>query len=50
MDPKFSVIDFRDFWFLTPEIILSVWGLIVLLVDLVLAQRMSPESRRRSVG
>ncbi len=33
-----SNVDFRDFWFLAPAIVLSVWGLVVLLVDLALAR------------
>ena len=33
-----------------PEIVLAVWGLLVLLVDLGLARRMSLEARRRRIG
>ena len=44
MDPNLSNVDFRDFWHLAPAIVLSVWGLVVLLADLALAGRMSPRS------
>ena len=51
MDPTLPTVDFRDFWFLAPAIVLAVWGLVVLLVDLALARRMSPARRRtRSAG
>jgi NADH-quinone oxidoreductase subunit N len=50
MDSTFSPIDFRDFWFLTPVMVLSAWGLLVLLVDLALARRLSSDDRRRTVG
>ena len=41
-------LDFRDFFFIAPEIVLTVWGLLVLLVDLRLARRLSPAARRRT--
>src|SRR4051812_38967982 len=50
MDPTLPTIDFRDFWFLAPAMVLAVWGMVVLLVDLGLARRMSPERRRVVVG
>ena len=46
MDPTLPTIDFRDFWFLAPAIVLAVWGLVVLLVDLGLAA----DEPRRSAG
>jgi NADH-quinone oxidoreductase subunit N len=41
---------FRDFFFVSPEIVLIFWGLLVLLVDLALARRLSPTARYRAVG
>ena len=41
MDPNLPTVDFRDFWLLAPAIVLSAWGLVVLLADLALAGRMS---------
>ncbi len=43
-------LDFRDVFFLAPEIVLTVWGLVVLLVDLGLARRLTPTARRRTIG
>src|SRR5947209_866740 len=43
-------LDYRDVFFLGPEIVLTVWGLLVLLVDLGLARRLSAAARRRTVG
>ncbi len=42
--------NFRDVFFLAPEIVLTVWGLVVLLVDLGLARRLTPAVRRRTIG
>ncbi|MGB0066853.1 MAG: NADH-quinone oxidoreductase subunit N, partial [Isosphaeraceae bacterium] len=50
MDPNLSNVDFRDFWHLAPAIVLSVWGLVVLLADLALVGRMSAQARRRAIG
>ena len=50
MDPNLPSVDFRDFWQLAPAIVLSVWGLVVLLADLALAGRMSGTDRRRAIG
>jgi NADH-quinone oxidoreductase subunit N len=50
MDPNLPPLDFRDFWFLTPAIILAAWGMVVLLVDLALARRRSPAARRTIDG
>ena len=40
----------RDVFFIAPEIVLTVWGLMVLLVDLSLARKFSPEVRRYRIG
>jgi NADH-quinone oxidoreductase subunit N len=40
----------RDVFFLAPHIVLTVWGLVVLLVDLALASRQAPAVRRRTIG
>ncbi len=50
MDPNLPSVDFRDFWQLAPAIVLSVWGLVVLLADLALAGRISGTDRRRTIG
>ena len=50
MDPNLSNVDLLDFWHLAPAIVLSVWGLVVLLADLALAGRMSAPARRRAIG
>ena len=42
--------DFRDIFYLSPEIVLAVWGLFVLLVDVGTARGMSLEARRRRIG
>ncbi|MGP0066560.1 MAG: NADH-quinone oxidoreductase subunit N [Isosphaeraceae bacterium] len=43
-------VDFRDVFYLSPQIVLTFWGLLVLLVDLSLAKRLNPEARRRAIG
>ena len=43
-------LNFSDVFFLSPEIVLTVWGLVVLLVDLGLAHRQDPAQRRRRIG
>jgi NADH-quinone oxidoreductase subunit N len=45
-----TVPDIKDAFFLIPHIILTVWGLLVLLVDLSLARRTSPVARRNLGG
>ncbi len=40
----------RDVFFIAPEIVLTVWGLVVLLLDLSLARKFSPEVRRYRIG
>ncbi|MGC8641418.1 MAG: NADH-quinone oxidoreductase subunit NuoN [Isosphaeraceae bacterium] len=50
MQPTLPSVDFRDFWFLAPAIVLSAWGLLVLMTDLALARRLTPSARRRTVG
>jgi NADH-quinone oxidoreductase subunit N len=42
--------DIRDVFFLAPHIVLTVWGLVVLLVDLAWARRSSPTARRVATG
>jgi NADH-quinone oxidoreductase subunit N len=42
--------DIKDVFFLTPHIILTVWGLVVLLVDVSLLRRKEPIGRRNLVG
>jgi NADH-quinone oxidoreductase subunit N len=42
--------NFHDAFFIAPEIVLTVWGLIVLLVDLGVARRLTPAVRRRTIG
>jgi len=42
--------NFLDVFFLAPEIVLTAWGLLILLVDLGLARRLNAEARRRTVG
>jgi len=43
-------LNFYDAFFLAPEIVLTVWGLVVLLVDVSLARRLSPAVRRWQIG
>jgi NADH-quinone oxidoreductase subunit N len=50
MEPNLPIVDFRDFWFLAPAIVLSAWGLVVLLVDMWLARKASPSVRRTAIG
>ena len=40
----------RDSFFLAPEIVLTAWGLLVVLVDLRMARRLAPAERRRKIG
>jgi NADH-quinone oxidoreductase subunit N len=42
--------NFHDAFFIAPEIVLTVWGLVVLLVDLGVARRLTPAVRRRTIG
>jgi NADH-quinone oxidoreductase subunit N len=42
--------NFHDVFFIAPEIVLTVWGLVVLLVDLGVARRLTPAVRRRTIG
>lgn len=50
MSPNVPSVDFRDFLYLAPAMILAAWGLVVLLTDLALVRRMSPAERRVKVG
>ncbi len=43
-------LDYRDFFFVAPEMVLAVWGLVVLLLDLGLAKRQPAPARRLLVG
>jgi NADH-quinone oxidoreductase subunit N len=43
-------INSGDVFFLSPEIVFTAWGLVVLLADLAFGRRMSPEARRRTTG
>lgn len=45
-----NTLDYRDFFFVAPEMVLAVWGLVVLLLDLGLARRLAAETRRLVVG
>ena len=42
--------DFRDTFYLAPEIVLAVAGLVVLLVDVSLVRRRTPAERQRLIG
>jgi NADH-quinone oxidoreductase subunit N len=42
--------DYRDIFYLAPEIVLAVWGLFVLLADVGNARGLSLEARRRRIG
>ena len=48
--PPNATLDFRDFFTLGPEIVLAVWGLVVLAADLGPYRRLSAEARRLAVG
>jgi NADH-quinone oxidoreductase subunit N len=43
-------LDFRDVFYLVPALVLTFWGLLVLMVDVFLARRLSLSSRRQTVG
>jgi NADH-quinone oxidoreductase subunit N len=43
-------LNFRHFFVLAPEIVLAVWGLVVLMVDVGWLRRRSSDERRRIVG
>src|SRR5262249_37166194 len=43
-------LDFRDIFYVLPEIVLAVWGLFVLLVDVGTARGESVEARRQRIG
>jgi NADH-quinone oxidoreductase subunit N len=40
----------RDIFYLCPEIVLTVWGLVVLVVDVGFTRRLNPEIRRWRIG
>ena len=43
-------VNIHDLFFLSPAIVLTVWGLLVLLVDLGLARRLGSAARRTLIG
>jgi NADH-quinone oxidoreductase subunit N len=43
-------VNFRDLYFLAPELVLAAWGLLVVVVDLAFARTRSPVERRRTTG
>ncbi len=43
-------LDFRDVFYLAPVLVLTAWGLLIVLVDVFLARRLSLTARRQSVG
>ncbi len=43
-------VDLRDLFFLSPHLVLTIWGLLVLLVDLALAKRVTSASRQKTIG
>src|SRR5258707_11504461 len=45
-----SGLDFRDIFFLAPEIVLTLWGFVVLVVDRVLARKLTATRRQRAIG
>jgi NADH-quinone oxidoreductase subunit N len=52
MTPTYAPLplNYRDFFFVSPEIVLTFWGLLVLLADLALARRLSPTARRKTIS
>lgn len=47
---SFPLKAYYDLFFIAPEIVLMVWGLLVVLVDLSLARSFSAEVRRKRIG
>jgi NADH-quinone oxidoreductase subunit N len=45
-----ATLQFRDFYTLAPEVVLAVWGLVVLAADLGPYRRLSAEARKLAVG
>ena len=43
-------VDFRDLFFLAPEIVLTLWGFVVLVVDRALALKLTAATRQRAIG
>jgi NADH-quinone oxidoreductase subunit N len=43
-------VDFRDLFFLAPEVVLTLWGFVVLVVDRVLAKKSTAAARQRAIG
>jgi NADH-quinone oxidoreductase subunit N len=50
--PPVDVMDVlkKDIFFIAPEIVLMVWGLLVVLVDVGLARKLTPDARRYRIG
>jgi NADH-quinone oxidoreductase subunit N len=42
--------DIKDVFFLAPHIVLTIWGLLVLMVDMALVRRKDPTERRNTIG
>lgn len=49
-DPAAPTIAVRDFYYIAPEIVLTVWGLLLLLVDLTLLGGRPARTRRNILG
>jgi NADH-quinone oxidoreductase subunit N len=45
-----SAVPARDFLYIAPEIVLTAWGLLVLIVDFALLREQSGEARRKILG
>jgi NADH-quinone oxidoreductase subunit N len=43
-------LDFRDIFFISPEIVLTLWGFVVLVADRVLALKLPASARQRTIG
>jgi NADH-quinone oxidoreductase subunit N len=50
VNPSALTVNFRHVYLLAPEIVLTVWGFVVLLADLGPLRKRSPDDRRRLVG
>ena len=50
MSSTAATLDLRQFFVLTPEIVLAVWGLVVLMVDVGLLRKRTSAQRRQATG
>ncbi len=50
MSSTAATLDLRHFFVLTPEIVLAVWGLVVLMVDVGLLRKRTSAQRRQATG